>query len=284
MRVALATCLELPEPDPDAELLSAELARLGAEARLLAWDDPAADPALVDLCVIRSTWNYIHRREAFLDWAERAAKATELLNPPSIVRWNTDKAYLGELESRGVSCVPTVYVERGSRKRLAEVLRPRGWTDVVIKPRVGAASFATRLFRARELDEGERFLAGLVEERDVLVQPYLPSVETSGERALVWIDGELTHAVRKSPRFTAGAEAVSQALPVARDERAFAERVLAPYASELLYARVDVARDEGGAPILMELELVEPSLFLAQEPRALARFARAIVARATAPA
>jgi len=102
------------------------------------------------------------------------------------------------------------------------------------------------------------------------------------ERSLVWIDGELTHAIRKSPRFAGGSESVSDEQPIAPDERALAERVLAPLSGELLYARVDVVRDDdaGGAPRLMELELIEPSLFLRQCPRALDRLASAIVRHA----
>jgi len=113
----------------------------------------------------------------------------------------------------------------------------------------------------------------------VLVQRYAAAVETSGERALVWIDGALTHSVRKSPRFTGQEESVSGALEPAPDERALAERVLARFEGELLYGRVDVVRDEGGGLQVMELELLEPSLFLVQHPPALARFADALAER-----
>ncbi len=111
----------------------------------------------------------------------------------------------------------------------------------------------------------------------MLVQPYLRSVESGGERALVWISGEITHAVRKTPRFSGQEESVSDATTIAADELAFARGVLEPLRRDLLYARVDIARDESGAPVLMELELLEPSLFLCREPRALARFARSCV-------
>jgi hypothetical protein len=122
-------------------------------------------------------------------------------------------------------------------------------------------------------------LHALLVDRDALVQPYLPSVETHGERALVWIDGHFTHAVRKTPRWSGENESVSDALAVEPDERALGELALAPLASRLLYARVDVARDERGEPLLMELELIEPSLFLAQHASALSRFVDAIIRR-----
>jgi hypothetical protein len=116
----------------------------------------------------------------------------------------------------------------------------------------------------------------LCAERDLLIQPYLPSVEGHGERALVWIDGEFTHAVRKSPRFADGAESVSEALPISSAERALGHAALRDVADQLLYARVDVALGFDGTPVLMELELIEPSLFLLQNPRALQRLVEGI--------
>lgn len=272
-RIALATCRKLPEPDPDAAPLIEALGRLGAQAELIAWDDPDASLAGFDLCVIRSTWNYIHRLPEFLTWAESASKSTKLLNPLGILKWNTDKAYLGELWSRGIPVVDTVSVPKGGRRPLSAILSEKNWTDVVIKPRVGAASFATRHFSAENRTEAGSFLARHAEERDMLIQPYLHSVETHGERCLVWISGEITHAVRKTPRWEGGTESVAQAREVLPEERALALRALEPCARELLYARVDVARGAGGEPLIMELELVEPSLFLLEEPRALERFA-----------
>ncbi len=274
-RIALATCLKLPEPDPDAAPLVEELKRRGADAQWIAWDDPQVNLAAFDLCVIRSTWNYIHRHRDFLDWARRAAKKTRLLNPLSVVRWNSDKGYLTELEGRGIPIVPTLFVERGPVAHLREMLHPTTWSDVVIKPRVGAASFATRRFSSRNFDEGAKFLSEHAARRPMLIQPYLKSVETHGERALVWIDGKFTHAVTKRLRLETHGEGVSEAQPVSKEEAAFATRVLEPWASDLLYARVDLARDERGGLVLMELELIEPSLFLTQSPAALGRLAAA---------
>ena len=111
-----------------------------------------------------------------------------------------------------------------------------------------------------------------------MLQPYVRSVETRGERSLSWIAGALSHCVRKQPRLAGGHETVTRRLDIAPDERRFALKALAPYAKGLLYARVDVVRGEDGGLMLMELELIEPSLFLVQEPRALRRFARACVA------
>lgn len=281
MELRIATCRPLPEPDPDEEPLLAALAARGVRARMAAWSDPGEDWSAPVATVVRSTWDYLHQPEAFLAWIERAARAAPLWNPPAVLRWNAHKFYLRELAGRGIPIVPTAFLERGARTTLAEVLERHGWDDAVVKPAISAASFGTVRVRTRVPEErarGEAHLAALLAERDVLVQRYAPAVATSGERALVWIDGALTHAVRKSPRFSDGEESVSVA-SVAEDERALALALLEPFRHELVYARVDLVRDERGAPQLMELELLEPSLFLVQHPPALARLADALARR-----
>jgi hypothetical protein len=194
------------------------------------------------------------------------------------VRSNLHKRYLLDLERRGVPATPTELVDRGDARSLVDVVADRGWREVVIKPAIGAGSFETHRGRASDPVLQARF-ARLVAACDVLVQAYLDSVEGHGERALVWIDGAFTHAVRKSPRFAADSERVSGALAIAADERAVGEAALEDVADGLLYARVDVAPGPDGRPVVMEVELVEPSLFLLQEPRALARVVAGILRR-----
>ncbi len=282
MRVGIASCRAIPEPDLDEALLVAALTRAGAEASILAWDDPDAPFAAQDLVVLRSTWNYFQRVDDFVAWVTRTGAATTLLNPPSIVAWNAKKTYLTELGARGVEVVPTEFVLRGEGdgRSVAEILEARGWDEVVIKPVVSAGSFRTERFDRASLPAAQAFLTSLTSERDAMVQRWMPSVETYGERSLVWIDGEITHAIRKTPRFSGGVEQVSGEVDIAPDERAFAERALAPWADTLLYARVDMVRDARRTLRVMEMELIEPSLFLQESPRALQRFASAIVRRA----
>jgi len=277
MDVALVSCLELPEPDPDAAPLAAALEAAGIEARVRAWDDPDVDWSAARLTVLRSTWNYPRHAEAFLEWAARAAARSALWNPLPVVRWNLHKRYLLDLERRGVPVTPTVCLRRGARRTLAQLLERHGWSSVVVKPAISAASFRTLRVDADALDAGEAHLAELVAERDVLVQRYLPSVEDHGERALIWIDGALTHAVRKSPRFAGQSEAVSErAVEISPAEAALARRAVATVAGPLLYARVDVAPGPDGTPLVMELELIEPSLFFPQSAEALERFVAAL--------
>jgi glutathione synthase/RimK-type ligase-like ATP-grasp enzyme len=278
--VRLATCVALPEPDPDAQALLAAVRAAGAEASWLAWDDPTADWDAPGLTVLRSTWNYAHAHPAFLAWVDRVARSGPLWNPAPVVRWNSDKRYLVELGQEGFGVVPTTLVEAGQAVDLQALVARNGLERFVLKPAVGAGSFGAARFTESELPAAQAYAERWLASRAMLVQPYLESVEHYGERSLVWIDGDFTHAVRKTPRFGADHEAVSAALPIADDEREAARKLVERARSPLLYARVDLARDAQGRPLLMELELIEPSLFLAQNPPALERLARAIAARA----
>ncbi len=274
--VALASCVTLPEPDADMAPLLAALRGAGMTVEALGWDDPQADFASARLVLLRSTWNYSLRPDAFLAWVARTAGATRFFNPAATVRWNAHKSYLLDLHARGVPVVPTTLLRRGDATGLRDVMRAHGAQRVVVKPAVSGGSRETMRVDAATLDAGEAHLRRLVAREDVLVQPYLESVEGHGERALVWIDGELTHAVRKTARFIGDEERVSAAVPIAEDEAAVARAALAVAPTPLLYARIDVARDAKDAPRVMELELIEPSLFFAQGPAALARLVAAL--------
>lgn len=273
------TCKELPEEDFDEELLLGALSEAGLEPTLAAWDDDSVDWSQFGMAVMRSAWNYINHLDEFLAWAVKAGTATRLFNPVEVVQWNTHKGYLRQLAQQGVPVIPTHWLGVGEQIDLSDLMADRGWHDVVAKPVVGAGSFLTNRITDPTTPEAQEFWRNLCTDREVMVQPYLPSVEEYGERSLIWIDEELTHAVRKSPRMGDAAESVSEALPIAHIERELAEAVIADIPHELLYARIDLVRDEHGEPLLMELELVEPSLFLKQEPTALRRLVRGISER-----
>jgi glutathione synthase/RimK-type ligase-like ATP-grasp enzyme len=278
--LALATATTVTKEDFDMPPLRAALAAAGVPARLLAWDDLAAQADFLGAtaCLIRSTWNYVRQHERFCTWVDTLGAATTLWNPAPVVRWNSHKGYLLELEGKGIAIIPTRLVPRASASSLSDVMGT--WTDVVVKPAVSAGSFGTLRVNPENREAGEQHLADFTRERDMLVQRYEPSVEDYGERSLIWLDGDFTHAVRKTARFLGDQERVSsQAMPIADDERALAERVLAEAPGPLLYARVDLVRDPAGQPRLMELELIEPSLFFDQQPGSAAKLARAISRR-----
>lgn len=276
-RIGLVTCREIPEPDHDEEILHDALRGAGLEPRLIAWDDPDADPGAFDLCILRSCWNYHEAPDDFLRWLDGAERRTRVLNPPDVVRWNLHKRYLGELADAELPIVPTEWHGRGDSVDLAATMERRGWADVVVKPAVSAASYRTRRFRRAEVAAGQAFLDALLGDRDALVQPTLPGFAEPGERAIVWIAGDLTHAVRKAPRFDADEERVSAASGITDEERTLARRALALVPGDLLYGRVDLVQGPDGALAISELEVIEPSLFLIQSSSALDRFVQGIL-------
>jgi len=290
MRIGLATCAVLPEPDLDEAPLLAALRAAGHEAASVAWDGPDGAPeslAAYDAVCLRATWNYAHDVERFVAWAERASRVTRVLNPAPVVRWNVEKTYLRRLAARGVAIVPTVFVAAGASVDVAAVLGARAWDRVVIKPTVGAGSMLAERFAVGDgvaggLAAAQAFLDKHVASRGMMIQRYMPSVESAdaGELAVVTIGGEVSHGVRKMARFAADDERVDASSPTA-DEAAFAESVLRAAGEELdgaspLYARVDVMRGEGGEILLSELELVEPSLYFGLGEGSAARFVRAL--------
>jgi glutathione synthase/RimK-type ligase-like ATP-grasp enzyme len=267
----------------ESRLLMEEIRRVGLDARPLVWDDPSVDWALQKVCVIRETWDYHHRRDEFVAWAEQVGTVTTLLNPAEVVRWNTHKGYLRELEARGVPVVPTIWLHAGDSANLAETMSTNGWNEVVVKPAVSASAFETIQVTGEQIERGQAHIDRLLPSRDLMVQPFMAAVRDYGERSLIFIDGELTHAVRRLPALhleegsTAWDAALMQPTP---DEVNLAELALRAAGFPTLYARVDMVPDEANKMRLMELELVEPSLFLMQAPHAARRLARAIVSRA----
>ncbi len=280
--VALVTSSAKDQEDFDEPPLVEAFQARGHHARAVAWDDAQVDWARFDAALIRSTWDYFRRRQEFLLWSERAGIATRLFNPPATVRWNTHKFYLRELASSGVPIVPTAFLEQGSRADLARLMESRGWQAVVIKPAVSADSFATVRAEREGPEEGQRHLEEHLPTRDMLVQAYLSTVVEPGERCLVSIDGRVSHVVRKRSLFLGGRHAGPEgvAVPAAPDELEAVRRILGHLGPRPpLYARVDLLRDQAGLPRLMELELVEPSLFFAEAPGSAERLVRALEKR-----
>jgi glutathione synthase/RimK-type ligase-like ATP-grasp enzyme len=282
MRIALVTYRRLPDLDPDDRPLAAVLGGRGHEVTAAVWDDPALDWARFDLAMLRSPWDYFHRRGEFLLWAERAAAATRLWNPLDLIRWNSHKGYLLEMRARGAPVIPTEIVPAGSAVDVRARMADHGWTRAVVKPAVSADAFGTILVGPGDGAAAQAHADQLLAERDLMIQPYFASVEEPGERCLVHIDGRFSHAVRKRSHFLGGRHVGPEGAPVeaADDERATAALVLRLAGAEsALYARVDLARDDAGRPCLMELELVEPTLFFTGAPAAAERMADALEAR-----
>ena len=262
----------MPDGDEDAPALIEALAACDVEAVPAVWDDQGVDWAGFDLVVVRSTWDYPDRREQFLAWAE---SLQHVLNAPQVLRWNTDKRYLTTL---GLEAIPTVFLEPGNP------FHPPS-APFVVKPAVGAGSIGAARYDAGDGSALEHVADLHAAGKTVMVQPYLESVDHEGEIALLYTGGAFSHAVRKAPILAPGGgpgaglyveERITATEP-SREELELAERALAAVSfprDQLLYARVDLLP----GPVVLEVELTEPSLFLGYADGAVERFAEAIAA------
>lgn len=283
MKLALVTAIAAFGLDEDLEPLRAACAEAGIEASIVAWDDMTVSWARFDAALLRSPWDYVDRLPEFLAWCDRTAKHTALWNPPEVVRWNTDKRYLGELAARGLPVIESHFLAPGDDPSTLPDLE-----EFVVKPTVGAGSRDAQRYLRSDRSAAIAHAKRLLDQgRHVLVQPYLKAVDEQGETALLFFEGQFSHAIRKAPLLTRGqaptsalfkAESIQPRQPSAA-ERDVATRVLAALPFETLaYARVDLLPSESG-PQLLELELTEPSVFLPYGEGAAARFAAVLAAR-----
>lgn len=254
--------------------MTAPLETAGLQVEDCSWT-AAGDLKEYDLVMPLLVWGY--HRDA--DWQAQVRQwereGVPLQNPPSVLCWNADKAYLGVLEGKGVAITPTIFVDRIDEATLFGAAEQFGTDRLIAKPRISAGAFQTiRWSPGTPLNGGPEGAA--------MIQPYLPAIQTTGEISLIYFDGGFSHAISKVPqpgdfRVQPEYDGIITAHQPAPDELAVADAVLAAAGEELLYARVDLVRDLDGDPVLMELELVEPDLYLGHDPEAPARFANAIV-------
>lgn len=285
-RVALATSrFALPgaapsltsHEDVDAPLLVAELHRLGVAATLEVWDDDEVDWESYDLVVVRSTWGYAQKYDEFLAWARARV---HLVNPYDVLEYSSDKHYLGDLARRGVPVIDTAFCEVGDAPIFPEV-------PFVVKPAVGAGSIDAARFDAADVDGAAQHV-GLLHDsgRCALIQPYVTSIDRHGETALIFLDGEFSHAMTKRAHLNVAPEERDGDFRTRQMSRAearphaieLAKSILTGRFADLVYGRVDLVSTPAGWQ-LMELELVEPALYLQFDQHAVARAARAIIGR-----
>jgi glutathione synthase/RimK-type ligase-like ATP-grasp enzyme len=285
VKLALATAIAAYALDEDLDPLLAACREAGIDTSVLAWDDITVSWGRFDAVLLRSTWDYTERLPEFLAWCDRTATVTQLWNAPEVVRWNTDKRYLGELAKRGLPVIESHYLAPGD-----DVADLPDLAEFVVKPTVGAGSRDAQRYLRADRDAAQAHAQRLLDQgRHVLVQPYLHAVDEHGETALLFFGGEFSHAIRKAPLLKRGegptralfkAEHILPRTPSA-EELAVATRVLAALPFDTLpYARVDLLPSESG-PQLLELELTEPSVFLPYGEGAAARMA-GVLARALA--
>jgi glutathione synthase/RimK-type ligase-like ATP-grasp enzyme len=290
MRVAIASFAAMPPEFRDNQQIAAALIAQGVDVSIVSWDDRAADWAGFDAVVIRTTWDYTERRDEFVAWTESIG--ARLHNSPALVRWNSDKHYLADLAAAGISVVETAFAEPGDEP-------PALAGEVVVKPTVSVGAKHSGRFSERTHDEAFALIDSIHRSgRAAMIQPYVDAVDTAGETAIVFLDGEPSHVLRKravlrpdevAPMREGGAAEVMYdpelvtASEATGEEFAFARKVIAHVSERFgyvpLYGRVDMVTGSDGSPTLMELEVIEPNLYLDQAPGAVDRVAAAIVAR-----
>ena len=285
--VALVSCVEALDVDYDMDLVREAVDRAGARVQVVSWDDPIVDWTAFDVAVIRSTWDYHRRFDEFMAWVRSTTVSTQLMNPLAILEWNTDKRYLSDLESAGFPVVPTRFVPPG-HDAITDVRRLLEHGDIVVKPSISAGSNDTE--RHDSVDEAMKQIEGLhAAGRTVMVQPYMERVDVEGETGLVFMNGEYSHAFAKgamlasSKTMAGGLYAEERIEPrVASDaQRRLGDDVVRWVTERFglpLYARVDLLPTADG-PIIIELEMTEPSLYVSLGDGAADRFARAVLSR-----
>jgi hypothetical protein len=281
--VALVTCRMFPDGTADDALLQAEFSRQSVRAVTVPWNDATVDWRRFDHALLRSCWDYHYDWRAFSAWVERTAHETNLVNHARLVQWNMHKSYLLEFADMGFSVVPTTVLPVGQHYPISQISEYFGTRELVIKPAVSASAYRTSVISSQHIpfESAQGILNELVAERDALVQPFLREIVCPGERSLIFFGGHFSHAVSRPPlsRGAAGGEGRERSILVSKEQVQFGERIIAALTSVPCYARVDMLPLVDGTLALMELELIEPALYLSLCDGSAAHFATTFLDR-----
>ncbi len=277
--LGLVTYRKLPHLCKSDQLLVEPFRQEGFHAVAVSWDDPSVDWSTFDYLVLRSCWNYYRQYEKFLNWLSLIEQLhIQLWNPLPIIKWNINKKYLKELEYKSIPTVPTIHIEKGTKYLLADIAKRKQWTNLVVKPAINAEGTNIVLIKQNEYSIKQRQFETLCQQSDILIQPLMQKMLTEGEYSLVFLGNQFSHAVLKTPqrgdfRFNLRRGAIKK-IELSKKFTQQAAYILTTIQSPLLYARVD-GINQNGKLILMELELIEPYLFLDQDRKSPERFIQA---------
>lgn len=270
MNLAIASCADLPDWEQDDQLFINALKEKNIQYEVVAWD-ANIDWSQFDACLIRTTWDYQERFSEFTQWVKNVSTQTKLFNSAEVLLWNSHKRYLKELEDSGIEIAPSEWLMQGGNYSVESLMKKREWTKGFIKPLIGAN--ARECCRFDLTDEGikkaQEHVDRLTPKEDLVLQPYLESVEEFGETSGIFFDHEFSHGTRKVPvkgdyRVQDDYGAKDYPYELNEQEKAVAEKALAWVEQKygrLLYARIDFLHDSDGNAFLNEMELIEPSLF-----------------------
>lgn len=284
-KIAFATYAKLDEIGPDDQLAADALQKLGYMVEAAVWNAPDIDWSAYKAVVIRSCWDYHLHPQQFAEWLKwLSGLGIRVLNPPDVLRWNMDKGYLLDLGDQGIYITPTLRLPKGGKVELAHVLQTKDWKRAVVKPLISASAHQTWVTNGASQEDQDK-LVDMLAHGPALVQPFIPEIQTTGELSLLFFDKQYSHTVVKRPQdgdFRVQAEFGGSTDIVQPDETiiAQAQQVVDAIEAPLAYTRVDAVEVDGRL-ILMELELIEPYLFLREDPEAAQRFANAIYKQIT---
>lgn len=280
-KIAFVTCSTKPDFASDDLPVVDMLRSKGVEVQPLPWDGESDQWNSFDLVVIRSCWNYHLHPEKFIQWLDQVeSQKVKLFNSAKTVRWNLHKGYLKELEQKGVPLPETIWLKKGKGANLSQLITGKNWEKAVVKPAISATAFNTFLVSRAEANQQQLKFAEQLQRADTLIQKFMPEVQQEGEWSLIFFDKKFSHAVIKRPAAKdfrvqndfGGTAELASPRPFVLEQ---ALKILSLIDEPLLYTRVDGVVSNNQF-LLMELELIEPMLFLADGKDAAKRFAEVI--------
>lgn len=289
--ITLLTCRAYYKPDNvtpyiqnillEQELLKSAFEAQGLKVDITYWDNPTYEWQETKSVLFRTIWDYFERFDEFWEWLEQVKTKTRLINSYELIKWNIDKHYLKDLSSWGIETVPTYFADKGCNMKLHEIAKRNQWKDLVIKPAISASAFKTYKILANEIQANEKLFNSLVQERNMLVQPYFETITQLGEASLMVFDGKFTHAILKKAQpgdFRVQDDfggTVHNYIPT-KAEINFAEKVFETCNTKPVYGRVDIVWDNDKNFYLSELEIIEPELWIRNYPKCAERIAEAV--------
>ena len=289
--ITLLTCRAYYKPDNitpyiqnillEQELLKSAFEAQGLKVDITYWDNPTYEWQETKSVLFRTIWDYFERFDEFWEWLEQVKTKTRLINSYELIKWNIDKHYLKDMSSWGIETVPTYFADKGCNMKLHEIAKRNQWKDLVIKPAISASAFKTYKILANEIQANEKLFNSLVQERNMLVQPYFETITQLGEASLMVLDGKFTHAILKKAQpgdFRVQDDfggTVHNYIPT-KAEINFAEKVFETCKTKPVYGRVDIVWDNDKNFYLSELEIIEPELWIRNYPKCAERIAEAV--------
>lgn len=281
MKIAILTCEKLPNLNPEDQNIIPELAKHNIEAKAVIWDDKAITWTDFDYLIFRNTWDYFEKETEFKIWLDQIEKlGIKTLNPIAIIQQNIHKFYLRDLEKQGITILPTVFIDKTNTLNLIELI-PAHWKKAVIKPAFSAGSYLTEVFEISEIQAINEKYKSIAAEKELLLQEFMPEIQTIGETSFIFFNKKFSHAVNKKPvdgdfrvqSLFGGKYTLVQPKPELIEK---AQKIVATFPDDLLYTRVDGIIINNDLH-LMEIECIEPDLYFNLSENALQRFVSAIV-------